>query len=160
MNKNITTNIKKNIFIIASIILCGFVLSICSANSGLDLNKTTNTTEKTQIENSSSDNSYLKDIPEFNGTELFYKTLLAVILVIIMGIAALFLTKKVLPKFANISGKEIKIIETVNLGPRKSLHLLEIGKRRFLIGSTYENINKLAELTDFSHEMPIPENEL
>jgi flagellar biogenesis protein FliO len=47
-------------------------------------------------------------------------------------------------------GKEIHIVETVHLGPRKAVHLLEIGGRRYLIGSTNEKINTLADLNSTS----------
>jgi flagellar biogenesis protein FliO len=46
------------------------------------------------------------------------------------------------------------------LGPRKSVHLIEIGSRRLLIGSTNENIRKLADLTEFSTNISIPVDEL
>ncbi len=86
--------------------------------------------------------------------------MLAVLLVAALGTAAIVLTKKYLPKIANLQGKEIRVIETVHLGPRKSVHLLEIGSRKLLIGSTNENISKLADLTDFSSGLSLKENEL
>jgi flagellar biogenesis protein FliO len=49
-----------------------------------------------------------------------------------------------------MSGKQIRIIETVHLGPRKSVHLLKIGDKQILIGSTNENITKLADVMDES----------
>ena len=78
--------------------------------------------------------------------ELYFRTILAVLFVLILGIAAVFVSKKLLPKITNLPGKEIHIVETVHLGPRKAVHLLEIGNRRFLIGSTNENISTLADL--------------
>ena len=86
--------------------------------------------------------------------------MLSVVFVLILGVAGVYMTKKFFPNIAKLQGKEIKVIETVHLGPRKSMHLVEIGKRKFLIGSTSENITKLADLTDFSSTMPIPEEEL
>jgi flagellar biogenesis protein FliO len=81
-----------------------------------------------------------------SGGELYIKTILSVCLVIILGIAGVYISKKLLPKLTNLPGKEIHIIETVHLGPRRAIHLLEVGKRRFLIGSTNENISTLADL--------------
>lgn len=78
--------------------------------------------------------------------EFYIKTILSVFLVIVLGIAAIYVSKKFLPKFTNLPGKEVRIIETVHLGPRRSVHLLEVGNRRFLIGSTNENISTLADL--------------
>ena len=81
----------------------------------------------------------------FSG-ELYSKTLLAVLFVLVLGIAAIYVSKKLLPKITNLTGKEIHIVETVHLGPRKAVHLLEIGNRRFFIGSTNERISTLADL--------------
>jgi len=50
-------------------------------------------------------------------------------------------------RITNPPGKRIKVVETAYLGPRKAVHLLRIGDRWILVGSTNENITKLAELT-------------
>jgi flagellar biosynthetic protein FliO len=78
---------------------------------------------------------------------LFLRMMLMVLMVICLGFAAVYLSKKLLPKL-NLPGKKIHVSETVHLGPRKALHLIEIGKQTFLIGSTNENITKLADVTD------------
>ena len=80
--------------------------------------------------------------------ELFLKMMLSVGLVIGLGIAALYVSKRVLPKVANAPGKEIHIRETAYLGPRKALHLVEIGGHRLLIASTDQSITTLAHVTD------------
>ncbi len=79
--------------------------------------------------------------------ELFVRTMLAVVFVIVLGAAAIYVSKRLLPKIANRPAKEIRIVETVHLGPRRAVHLVQVGNRRFLIGSTNENIRKLAEVT-------------
>lgn len=79
--------------------------------------------------------------------ELFVRTMLAVVFVIVLGAAAIYVSKRLLPKIANRPTKEIRIVETVHLGPRRAVHLVQVGNRRFLIGSTNENIRKLAEVT-------------
>jgi flagellar biosynthetic protein FliO len=45
-------------------------------------------------------------------------------------------------------GKLITVVETVPLGPRKMLHLLEVGPKKLLISSTPDSIRLLADLTD------------
>jgi flagellar biosynthetic protein FliO len=72
---------------------------------------------------------------------------LSVLFVVALGVAAIYVSKKLLPKITNLPGKEIRIVETAHLGPRKAVHLLEIGDRRFLVGSTNESITKLADMT-------------
>jgi flagellar biosynthetic protein FliO len=71
----------------------------------------------------------------------------SVLFLVVLGVAAIYVSKKFLPKITKLPGKEIRIAETVHLGPRKAVHLLEVGERRFLIGSTNENITRLADLT-------------
>jgi flagellar biosynthetic protein FliO len=80
--------------------------------------------------------------------QLFFKMIVMILLVGVLGAGAIYLSKKVLPKFTNIPGKKIKVIETVHLGPRKSIHLIKIGNQQFLIGSTNENITKLADVAE------------
>jgi flagellar biosynthetic protein FliO len=80
--------------------------------------------------------------------ELFLKMMLSIVLVIGLGGAALYLSRKVLPRVANAPGKEIHVLETACLGPRKALHLVEVGGQRLLIASTNDNVTMLAHVTD------------
>jgi len=80
--------------------------------------------------------------------ELFYKMMLAVLLVVILGTAAIYISKKLVPRITSLSGKKIQVFETVHLGPRKAVHLIKIGNLQLLIGSTNESITKLADVTD------------
>lgn len=167
MNLNITKKNKKNYLFIALTALCVFVLFLYSAgassNNSTIQNKVSDSNQAPIYEpnkNIFSDDFNFTGNSSINGTEIFYRIMLSIVFVLILGAAAIFITKKYLPKIAKLQGKEIQVIETVHLGPRKSVHLIEIGKRRFLIGSTNENIRKLADLTDFSSSMPIQEDEL
>jgi len=109
---------------------------------------------ESKLENSKTNSLYVND-PNFSiaaknnlgRSELFSKMVLSILLVVALGAAAIYASRKLLPH-TGLSGKEMKIIETVHLGPRKSVHLLKIGGRRLLIGSTAENITKLADVTD------------
>jgi flagellar biosynthetic protein FliO len=87
---------------------------------------------------------------------LFPRMILSLVLVMGLGVAAFFLSKKVLPRVARGSAKEIRIVETVYLGPRKALHLVEIGHRKLLIGSTSESITPLATVGDEWLDVPKP----
>ncbi|GEM_PF-351009 len=91
------------------------------------------------------------------GKELFFKMMLSVLLVVGMGVGALYLSKKVLPNLTKACGKEIRVVETTYLGPRKALHLVEIGNQRLLIGSTAESITALAHVGDTWLDLPGPE---
>jgi len=85
---------------------------------------------------------------DLNNKELFAKMALSVVLVVVLGAAVLYVSKTVLPKVAKRPGKEIHIIETAYLGPRKALHLVEVGSQKLLIASTNENVTTLAHVTD------------
>ncbi len=87
------------------------------------------------------------DVP-FGGGGLFARMMLCILLVAGLGVGMLYVSKKVLPKVTNTAGKEIRIRETAHLGPRKALHLVEIGNHKLLIGSTNDSITALADVTD------------
>ena len=80
--------------------------------------------------------------------EFLLRAILAIIFVVVLGAAAIYVSKKLLPQIARAPGKEIRIVETVHLGPRRAVHLIDIGHRRFLIGSTNENVTRLADMTE------------
>ena len=79
---------------------------------------------------------------------IYYRMMLAVLFVAVLGAAAIYVSRKLLPRLTSLPGKEIRVTETVYLGPRKAVHMVEVGGRRFLIGSTNENVTKLADMTD------------
>lgn len=148
---------KKTIIAIAIILLCGSLFVLRSAQSdtkafGTD-NQVSDPCQPVKSSESNPNYMFAKDSNDLKtsgydnfGGELYSKALLAVLFVVVLGIAAVYVSKKLLPKLSNIPGKEIHIVETVHLGPRKAVHLLEIGGRRYLIGSTNEKINTLADL--------------
>jgi flagellar biogenesis protein FliO len=138
---------KKVVVFLITVALGSGVLLVCSARSA---------TDGTELEDSKSEsNSLFENDPNFStGTgdksstrELFFKMMVSVLFLVALGAAAIYVSKRFLPKITNLSGKKICIAETVHLGPRKAVHLLEVGERRFLIGSTNESITRLADLT-------------
>jgi flagellar biogenesis protein FliO len=82
------------------------------------------------------------------GREFFYKMLLSVMAVAGLGAGIVYFSRKLLPKISNLPGRQIRVIETHHIGPRKSIHLISAGSRRLLIGSTSETITMLADVTD------------
>ena len=140
---------KKIVAFLVTIALGSGVLVLCSAQSATDRSVPAGGGSKSKA------GSLFANDPNFSerqsdsagSRELFYKMVLSVLLVVALGVAAIYVSKKLLPKITNLPGKEIRIVETVHLGPRKAVHMLEIGDRRFVIGSTNENITKLADIT-------------
>ncbi len=101
----------------------------------------------------------LADTP-LGGGGFFARMMLCILLVAILGAGMLYVSKRVLPRVANVSGKEIHVRETAYLGPRKALHLVEVGNRKLLIGSTNDSISTLADMTDtwLDESKPEPDN--
>ena len=80
--------------------------------------------------------------------ELFFKMMLSVGLVLGLGGAAFYLSRRVLPRVTQRTGKEIHILETACLGPRKALHLVEVGGQRLLIASTSDHVTMLTTVQE------------
>lgn len=61
-----------------------------------------------------------------------------------------FGAKKFAPRFfpKAISERNLKILETLSMGDKRSIALIEIGNNRFLIGNTPNQINLLATLAE------------
>ena len=149
---------KKNIVLLITVALLAGVLVICSAqpaSNGTESEKSQPNPNQPQTGTKSTNSPLFANDPDFfkgsdfnsGGAGFSIRAVLAVLFVLALLIAAIYVSKKLLPRITNLPGKEIRIVETVHLGPRKAVHLLEIGNRRFLIGSTNENITKLADLT-------------
>ncbi len=85
---------------------------------------------------------------DVTGKELYLKMILSVLLVIVLGAVAIYASRKLLPRLTHLSGREIRVVETVHIGPHKGIHIVEVGGRRLVIGSTNENIRMLADVTE------------
>ncbi len=129
-------------------LIFGAMLAVCLNQSTADEQKTRDSNLKAGFMLAGDPNFTAGANNGLGNKELFFKTMLMVVLVAVLGVAAVYASKKLLPKITNLPGKEIHIAETVHLGPRKTVHLLRIGKQWLLIGSTNENITKLADVTD------------
>jgi flagellar biogenesis protein FliO len=121
-----------------------------------------NGAEKSRLEAGSlfsNDPNFLAKSNGVGTKELFFKTMMAVLVVIALGTGAVYTSKKLLPRITNLPAKEIRIIETAHLGPRKMLHLVGIGSQRLLVGSTNESITMLADVTYDRAEIEISAQE-
>jgi flagellar biogenesis protein FliO len=84
--------------------------------------------------------------------QLFKQLLTMIAFVGVIGIGAWFFCKKFACTWTSGKGKNINVIETVSLGPRKLMHIVSVGSKQFLLGSTPENIRLLAEITESLNE--------
>jgi len=145
---------KKIAAFLITVAIGGSALVVCSAQ--------TSATEAKKITHSPysvSGNDTSQPAGGVNTWELFLKMMAAVLLVVVLAVAAIYTSKKFLPKITNLPGKKIRIVETVYLGPRKTLHLLQIGNQQLLVGSTGEGITALADVTGALTDLPSPEAE-
>ena len=164
---------KKVVVFLITVTLGSGVLLVCSVRSATDAEQHASNRRGTESENSpvlaspqvrakSQSGSLFENDPNFStrksdrpsSRELFFKMMVSVLFLIALGAAAIYVSRRFLPKITNLPGKEIRIAETVHLGPRKAVHLLEVGRRRFLIGSTNENITRLADLEMEVNKVP------
>ncbi len=150
---------KKIVAFLAAVALCGGVLAVCRAQS------TPPEAAKPSFESQNpifaKDPNFITKGPDsLNTRELFFKLMVSVLLVIVLGVAAIYASKRLLPKITNLPGRQIRVIETVHLGQRKSLHLLEIGNQRLLIGSTNESITKLADIHEAFSEIDLSSQQI
>jgi len=145
--------------------MVALLVAVVLVSGGLLAVSVRSATEKSEAEKSKIEAGLVfKNDPNFSlrtasssgSQELLFKMMLSVLLVVVLGAAAFYLSRKLLPKIANLPGKQIHILETTHLGPKKAVHLIEIGNqwgpraagvKRLLIGSTSESITTLADVT-------------
>lgn len=83
--------------------------------------------------------------------------------VVLCLMAVLYLgAKKYAPRFfpKAISERNLRIIETLGMGDKRSISLIEVGNSRFLVGSTPHQINLLATLSEPLSLVSEPDNVL
>lgn len=90
---------------------------------------------------------------EARGAEMpfqVYRVIGAMGLVLCLMVGGFFAAKKFAPRFFNkpSSERDLKIIETLTMGDRRSISLIEVANSRFLIGNTPHQINLLAALPE------------
>ena len=79
--------------------------------------------------------------------EMLRRMMAYTLVILVLGGVGLFVVKKVLPKLGAPQGRNISVLETVYLGPKKSLHLLRVGTQRFLVAGSRDEISMLGEVT-------------
>ncbi len=80
-------------------------------------------------------------------TDLLWHMLAATLIVLVLGTLAILVVKKVLPRIKRSSGKQISVLETTFLGPRKAVHLLQVGSRKLLLASSPDGVVRLDDVT-------------
>lgn len=157
---------KQLVAFLVTAVIVGAMLVVCSAKSATGELGAEQPKAESQGSKFATGSLFAGD-PNFSGKqgnsagnkELFYKMMLSVLLVVALGAAAIYTSRKLLPRITNLPGKEIRVVETIHIGPRKTLHLLKVGNQCLLLGSTGDNITKLADVTDALADVPTQEIE-
>jgi flagellar biosynthetic protein FliO len=78
------------------------------------------------------------------------RTLGGIGLVLCIMVVVYFAAKKIAPRYFHrpASDRNLKIVETLSMGDRRSISLIEVASNRFLIGNTPQQINLLAALPE------------
>ena len=79
---------------------------------------------------------------------IYFRLLFAVFVVAVMVFGVYWMSRRFACKVRGGKTGRIEIIETAYLAARKTLHIVKVGNRTFLIGSTNDSIRSLAELGD------------
>jgi flagellar biogenesis protein FliO len=80
-------------------------------------------------------------------TDILMRMLAYVLIILVVGGIGLVVVKRLMPRLSARTGRKVSLVETVYLGPRKAVHLLEVEGRRFLVGSTKDGVSMLAEVS-------------
>jgi flagellar biogenesis protein FliO len=80
-------------------------------------------------------------------TDTLKKLVWAIIGVVGIGALAVWASKKWLPSIVTARGRNIKVIESIQLAPHRSVHIVEVGSQKFLIGASNESVRMLADVT-------------
>jgi flagellar biogenesis protein FliO len=78
---------------------------------------------------------------------MVYRLCAAVGIVLVLAGVAIYLIRVVMPKLGPARKKRVKVAEVHYLGGRKMVHLIEVGHRQLLVGSTPTHISMLADVT-------------
>lgn len=102
-------------------------------------------------------NSVYAEIPSYmepaalsfaeNGFYTFFKTIYYILMFALILAAAYYVTKFLAKKgIAQNKSRNMKVIESMPLGPDKRLNLVKVGSQYFLIGSTVRNMFMISEV--------------
>ncbi len=107
-------------------------------------------TETPTTDQSGRDSDFWSDIGSDGGDGggVWWQILSAALIVLVLGVIVMIAVKKLLPRISKGGGKRISIVETVYLGPKRTVHLLKVGTRTILVGSWADGIVKLDDVTD------------
>jgi flagellar biogenesis protein FliO len=83
---------------------------------------------------------------QFETSGMFWRMMLAVLMVLVMGVAAYYMSRRLGGRIINLPSRQIRLVETLYLGSRKALHLIKVGDRSILVATTPTAVTRIADL--------------
>ncbi len=77
--------------------------------------------------------------------------------VVLLMVAAAWIMRRLQGGSWKAVERQVKVIETTHLSPRRAIHLVQIGDRKLLIGATDQAISLLTEIDDQPAEATEPD---
>lgn len=85
---------------------------------------------------------------DYSSGGIYFRMLFAIFIVAGMGAAVYWIAKRLRYNVAGGKKGRIEILETAYLAARKTLHIVRVGNKTFLIGSTNDSISSIADISD------------
>jgi len=132
------------------ILWTGFAATVWADSNAPDASVSQQSNQQQQADESDGFESFFPENSDtgYDSGKMFFKMLFSVMLVIVLGGAAVYVSKRFLPKLTSTAGKNIVVIETVHLDRRNSVHMLKIGGKKLLLGSNSDRLTLLWEIPD------------
>lgn len=153
---------KTRMILIAAVTLAALVLGpYCFQAGGANAEKSGEGAAADQVSAGAEPNGQAAQVDWLRDTEtetgpkernfgLIRQLFISLFFVAILGGCAYFLSRKLSPRMTSGAGKNICIIESLNLGSHKTLHLLEIGsgRQKLLVAATNEGVSVIADVSE------------
>jgi flagellar biogenesis protein FliO len=88
----------------------------------------------------------LPTLPDSGSGGVLGKMASYAIVILLLGAAAMVLGKRYLPRLQPAGVGRIQVVDSAYLGPRKQLHVVQIGSQRFLVASCRDSVTMISEL--------------
>jgi flagellar biogenesis protein FliO len=143
--KRYLMNLKKRVTLLALLTLMGCGAAVCVSQAQANAPAKQATTAYWGYGDANQPASIQ---PANSSTSEAVRTLMtSIVVLIVLGTAAIYAAKKWLPKIGMAKGKHIAVMESVQLAPNRAVHLIQVGSQRFLVGSSNESVRMLADVT-------------
>jgi flagellar biogenesis protein FliO len=80
--------------------------------------------------------------------QLVRQLITMILIVALFGVGLWWFARRYSKGLMGGKGNMVTVAETIPLGPRKMVHILQVGSRKLLLGSTADSIRFLADITD------------